>query len=433
MSHPLLVGVAEIDITPPIGTLMAGALQPRASTGVYDPLFVKALVLDDGHTRLAYVILDLVALDRAFNDRATAAASAATGIPAAHILWSCTHSHNGPCTISYFPSTEPDPVDYAWRDTVVEKFAACVQQADAVKQPMRVRRTRGYRFDLAHNRRLRFKDGREINTWLLDHGEDDVQCLGAAGPIDPEIGILAFEDEDGLLQAVLFHYTLHANSRWGALFSGDYPAVVAARLRERYGPQVRTLFMPGACGDQNPVRPTRELGDALAEAIIAKLDARPPIIDSPTLGIRHAEITVPARDVQMDQEARLAASQWEPAEQDFFRGTQRDLQRQQVTALTARLTAWHIGDVAFANFPGEVFVELGLRVKAESSFPWTYPVELCNDCLGYIITRQAWETGGYESLISTVTLVAPRGSELMVEENLRMLAALRASRAKETT
>ena len=42
----LLVGAAEIDITPPLGAKMAGALVPRPSRGAADPLFVKAIVLE---------------------------------------------------------------------------------------------------------------------------------------------------------------------------------------------------------------------------------------------------------------------------------------------------------------------------------------------------------------------------------------------------
>ncbi|HOF86620.1 MAG TPA: hypothetical protein PLZ36_00770, partial [Armatimonadota bacterium] len=412
MSH-LLVGAAEVEITPPVGALMAGALQPRASTGVYDPLYVKALVLDDGRTRLAYAIFDLIALDGAFGARLTAAAEAATGIPAGHIVWSCSHTHSGPATVNYLPSTEPDPVDYAWRETLLARFAECVRRADAAKAPMRARRARGYCCDLAHNRRLRYKDGREINTWLLHGGEEDVQAVGAAGPIDPEVGIVAFAD-DGGVRAVLYTFALHANARWGSAFSGDYPAVVAARLRERYGPGVITLFMPGACGDLNPIRPTREIGEALAETIIARLDAGGREL-TPVLGVRQRALCLPPRDVHLDSEDRLRAAQWAPREQAFFRDTQRDLRRLDPQALPARAAAFHIGDVAFATFPGELFVELGLRVKAESPFPWTYPVELANGALGYLITEQAWQAGGYESLISTVTLVAPRGSAMLLE------------------
>ena len=46
----LQVGTAEVDITPPIGTALAGGLWPRTSVGVEDPLYVKAIVLESGGT-----------------------------------------------------------------------------------------------------------------------------------------------------------------------------------------------------------------------------------------------------------------------------------------------------------------------------------------------------------------------------------------------
>jgi hypothetical protein len=424
MPPTLLVGAAEVDITPPIGTLMAGSLQPRPSIGVYDPLFAKVLVLDDGALRLAYVVFDLCVLDRATGDRIAAAIAQRTGIPAERVIWTCTHTHNGPCTIARLtPSNVPDPVNHAWLDVLAVQVAEATAEAITALQPMTVTRARAYVHGIAHTRRLRYKDGRAINTWLLHQGEDEVQCLGAEGPIDPEVGIFAFRDMAGTLQAVLFHVNLHVNSRWGNIFSGDYPAVVAARLREHYGPQVRTLFMPGACGDQNPVRPTREIGDLLADAIIARIDAGGKAL-APVLGFTTREISVPTRDVFMDQSARLEASQWDELCKTFFRDSQRDLQAQGITSLPARLSAWSIGDVAFPTFPGELFVALGQQVKAESPFPWTYPIELVHGCLGYLIPEDAWHAGGYEALISSVTLVAPAGCAMMVEEVGRMLGEM---------
>lgn len=45
MSKRLLVGTAEVDITPPVGTALAGSLHPRMSIGIEDPLTFKAIVL----------------------------------------------------------------------------------------------------------------------------------------------------------------------------------------------------------------------------------------------------------------------------------------------------------------------------------------------------------------------------------------------------
>lgn len=426
MASTFLVGAAEIDITPPVGTPLAGSLYPRPSEGVADPLFVKALVLESGGVRLAYVVFDVAGFYGGDIAPAVAAASAATGISADHIVWSCTHTHSGPCTWpDVYPDGVPDPVDHAWMDRVRAAMPACVAEADRRKAPARMSRLRGYRSDLSHNRRLRYKDGREINTWLLQNGEDDLQCVGAAGPIDPEIGMLAFDGEDGTLRAVLFHFTLHANARGGSLLSADYPGVVAARLREAFGPQVITLYAPGACGDINPVRGYREIGDAIAETMLPKLRARTPIAGDIPLGITARTVSLPMRDFTLDQEARLQRSQWGTDVEPFFRDTQRRLAQQGRTHAEGLLHAWHIGDTSFATFPGEPFIGLGMRIKAESPFPWTYPVELCNDYLGYLITPQAWDAGGYEALLSTVGLITPEGCDQMVEENLAMLRELR--------
>jgi len=49
------VGAAEVKITPPLGTPMAGYLSPRCSEDVLDDLYAKATVLDDGKTKVALV------------------------------------------------------------------------------------------------------------------------------------------------------------------------------------------------------------------------------------------------------------------------------------------------------------------------------------------------------------------------------------------
>ncbi|MGI9240197.1 MAG: hypothetical protein ACR2RV_05320, partial [Verrucomicrobiales bacterium] len=47
-------------ITPPEGIPMAGYYHKRESTGVHDDLLSRALILEQGDTRVALVSLDLV-------------------------------------------------------------------------------------------------------------------------------------------------------------------------------------------------------------------------------------------------------------------------------------------------------------------------------------------------------------------------------------
>ncbi len=60
-SAELLAGTAKADVTPPVGGPMYGygARGANVSTGVHDPLYAKAIVFDDGTTKLAIASLDL--------------------------------------------------------------------------------------------------------------------------------------------------------------------------------------------------------------------------------------------------------------------------------------------------------------------------------------------------------------------------------------
>ena len=64
MSDDFLAGAAQVDITPPVGTALAGSTVPRKSLGVQDPLTIKAVVLESGSVRLAYALYDLISVRR---------------------------------------------------------------------------------------------------------------------------------------------------------------------------------------------------------------------------------------------------------------------------------------------------------------------------------------------------------------------------------
>src|SRR5262245_5594702 len=94
---PLRAGAALVDITPtnlPIRT--AGNLTLTVVNKIHDPLHSRALVLDDGVTRLAIAVVDSCMIAREDLDVAKAAASRETGIPVADMLICSTHTHTAP-------------------------------------------------------------------------------------------------------------------------------------------------------------------------------------------------------------------------------------------------------------------------------------------------------------------------------------------------
>src|ERR1700750_2051936 len=92
-AQSLRLGVAETDITPPIGSPMAGYYNNREATGAHDPIHAKAMVLSDGTQTIALVACDVVGLPNEVTDKARAMASQKTGLPVDHIMVTATHSH----------------------------------------------------------------------------------------------------------------------------------------------------------------------------------------------------------------------------------------------------------------------------------------------------------------------------------------------------
>ncbi len=426
MAPTLTVGAAKVDITPPVGTLLAGALKPRESQGVGNPLYASALVIEDEQeSRLALVALDLISLDRSNGgDAAVRLASQATGIPESHVCLTCSHTHTGP----YTRQRQRQFINEEWLDALPGKIAQAVAEADDARVPATMSRCRAFEFRVQHNRRMRFKDGRDVNGWLLrNQVNTDLQCLGSAGPIDPEVGMLAFEDANGDMIAVIYTFALHTASDFGTLLSADYPGVVAERLADAFGPQTVSLYLTGCCGNINPNFGGGghvETGNRLADAMVPAVESRAPIRKTVLVGARKRDVIVPLRDLELDQEDRLERCGWDPGSNEVFREGQARLRAEGLTQVETVVQALHIGDTGFIALPGEVFVEWGLHVKRRGPFSWNYGIALSNDSLGYLITRDAWEAGGYEALTSVGTFIDVAGVELMVDRGMEMLRKL---------
>src|SRR5438105_8338294 len=92
----LRVGSAAVVITPPLGTPMAGYYSERAAEGVHDDLYAKALVLDQGGTRVALVSLDLISTPMGLVESARKEIERTMRIPGRNVMISATHAHTGP-------------------------------------------------------------------------------------------------------------------------------------------------------------------------------------------------------------------------------------------------------------------------------------------------------------------------------------------------
>ena len=90
----LRAGAATSNISPEIGLDIIGGFSPIPSTHIHDELHARCLVLDDGKTKLALVVCDLLGLSRSLSLEARRQIQAATGIPPENVMISGTHTHS---------------------------------------------------------------------------------------------------------------------------------------------------------------------------------------------------------------------------------------------------------------------------------------------------------------------------------------------------
>ena len=109
-SGNLRAGAARVEITPPAGEfpfplVFSGGIMPQY-VGVHDPLYARALVLDDGATQVALVIVDVTEIPKSAEFRRTVAQ--AVGIAEANLILAASHTHSEP-TMYYYEDPAPIP------------------------------------------------------------------------------------------------------------------------------------------------------------------------------------------------------------------------------------------------------------------------------------------------------------------------------------
>ena len=142
-AQSLRVGFSEVDITPPVGAPLAGYYTNRLATGTHDPLHAKAMVIEQGSTKVAMVACDLVSLPRELSQQARAIVEKRIGLAGDHIMITATHAHTTPVILTnpsrYNLEGEPRRIAEEYTKALPEKIAQAILQADAGLVPAQMR------------------------------------------------------------------------------------------------------------------------------------------------------------------------------------------------------------------------------------------------------------------------------------------------------
>lgn len=417
----LLAGAFAQDVTPehfPIS--VNGGFADRKATAAHDKLHARCLVLDDGKTKVALVVVDSCMVPRELGDAAREKASKETGIPAMNILISATHTHSAPTVTGVFGS---DP-DERYVGFLADKIAAGIVTAHAKLAPAKVGAGAADEPGQLFNRRWFTKPGFEnrdpfggtTDKVKMNPGYQNAALDKQAGPTDPQVTVLSVRGRDDAPRALFANYSLHYVGDRPAL-SADYFGVFADRVGGVLGAKgdgFVGILSNGTSGDVNnvnfagPPPPKREPGERSREVAEDVAKAAKTAADGATysadvtLAVAVKDLTLKVRkptaaDVTRAEEilAKAAGRELKGADETYARETV--LLAKYPDTVPVRIQAIRVGDLGIVGIPCEVFTEIGLEIKAKSPLRRTCVVSLANGYNGYLPTAAQHALGGYET------------------------------------
>ncbi len=432
--HPLRAGAATADITPQQWPVeLIGSFSKRLAGHAWDRLNARAVVLDNVETRLAFVTVDSCLVPRTLFDEAKRRAAELCGMPADHILTAATHTHSAP-RVKNGRNVEA-PAHYV--EQMTRGIVSALQQATDNLAPAELGWGTCQVPEEVHNRRWFMKEGGIIPN---PFGETtDIVRMNPprgrglldrpAGPTDPEVVFLSVRTHEGRPIALLANYSLHyVGGVPGGGVSSDYFGEFADQLAAKLFPDEQRDTLPpfvgilsnGTSGDVNNINFTnpqprakpfvriREVASRLVERVFEAMPAVKYKRSVP-LSMAQQELTLKVRKPTPDQVARANQFLAEPDEKNLPMRAKayadRTLALHEHPGTEAIvLQAVRVGDVGVTSIPCEVFTEIGLRLKKQSSLQPSFTMELANGHYGYLPTPRQHELGGYETWMGTNNL-----------------------------
>jgi hypothetical protein len=434
-------GAAEINISPdkfPV-IVSGGFLQGRGDQ-LNDPLFARALILDDGTTRLAMVVVDTLMMPRELVDDAKRLVEQATGIRPDRILVAATHTHTAPSVMGALGTG----VDQGYADRLPGWIAESVVAAVKNLTPARIGWTVAVDSQHTNCRRWIYRPDRVATDPFGDRsirammhpGYQNPDFIGPAGPEDPGLTVLSVQTTEGQPLAVLANYSMHYFG--AAPVSADYYGRFCQRMKQLVSkdgaehPCV-AIMSQGTAGDLHWMdysQPATNITlDAYSNEVVEvaflayqQIEYREWV----PLAMAEQKLTLGRR---VPDEKRLAWAQGVVAEmkgrtlaenqREVYAIEQIDLHNEPRRELV--LQAVRIGDLGIAAMPAEVFGITGLKIKAHSPLQPTFNMELANGADGYIPPPEQHKLGGYTTWPARTAGLEVDAEPKIVESVLQLL------------
>ena len=366
LDSPVYLGTSRIEMTPRIGTPLAGygRRKGKPSLGIHDPIYVKALSLAHKDTVFVFVAVDLVLVDRALRSEVIKKINNRISLSDEQLILFATHAHSGPGAIGR----------RFWQRFIMGKFEKRTfdKVTDTVSQAVIESLAQTYPVTIEYG-----------ETRIDEHVENRMDI----NLNEPSIlKMLRFRRQDksiaGNIVTLAAHPTILSSSNFH--FSAGYPGVLT-RLVDSHTTDSVTLFVNGAAADIRPrTKPAStefEEMNTYAKSLYEKIkkisweaiDLEPPWL-SVFQGIKLPPVKVQTKWVKVP---RILGSRLFP--------------RKSV------LQTVRMGRFVFSAIPAEVGSEIGVGIENQFRAKGLVPIIIgyANDYLGYVIPRRYYNDKTY--------------------------------------
>ncbi len=371
------VGTARREVTPrePVPMWGYGDRHDALSTGVLDPLYADALVIQAGTHKIAIVGLDLGrAPAEASLQRIRQQIKDRAGIEYSFIAGS--HTHHGPV----LELTDEEGKGKGRFDAALRYYR---QMEDAIADAIVEASSR-----LAPARMA-------TGSTQLEGFNRNRHTKIEPKPSDRDLAVMRFDDLTGKPLAILVNFAAHPTMLPASMlkFSADYVGALKAAVLRETG--AVAIFMQGAAGDQSanpgPDRDYRGFGEALgseAVKLVRSLDPRE--VAHPSLECREERLRFASRTDFANPLIRAAYSK------AFFPELVPNYIDEYADGIRPRLTVALLnGDIALTGVSGEFFSNHAIRLKQRARVKQLFFFGYANGYHQYFPTIEAVAEGGY--------------------------------------
>jgi neutral ceramidase len=220
-SAPIKVGAAKVDVTPSADKL------PANYEGIYDRIYSRAIVIDNGISSAALVTVDIGMMSDQIWTNLTSRLEEELGIPAKNVMLTATHTHSVPWVMG---------------EGFEDKVFTSIKMAKEKLQPARFAYGTGVSYINVNRNIIDLK----TRQWWEGPNYD--------GPSDKTVAVVKFETLNGDPIAVYYNYAMHAVAAGQLdMVSGDAPGATSKYIEDSFDNKIVALWSTGACGDQNPI------------------------------------------------------------------------------------------------------------------------------------------------------------------------------------